>query len=73
MTFSATGPVTNLAARIAGAATSGDILVGPETAKRIKDEIKVYGERMTKFKNVANRVRISSLVETSDLGGGEDA
>jgi len=35
MTFTATGPTTNLAARIAKAAMDGDILVGPETALRI--------------------------------------
>jgi class 3 adenylate cyclase len=66
MTFSATGPVTNLAARIAAAAKNGDVLVGPETAERIKGEIKVYGERLMKFKNVSRRVRVFSLVRNSD-------
>ena len=42
MTFTATGPVTNLAARIASAAKHGDILVGPETASRVGEDIKLF-------------------------------
>jgi class 3 adenylate cyclase len=34
-TFTASGPMTNLAARLGAAAASGTILVGPETAQRI--------------------------------------
>jgi DNA-binding response OmpR family regulator len=34
-TYTASGPVTNLAARLGAAAAPGTILVGPETAKRI--------------------------------------
>jgi class 3 adenylate cyclase len=34
-TFTASGPVTNLAARLSAAAAPGTILVGPETAQRI--------------------------------------
>jgi DNA-binding response OmpR family regulator len=34
-TFTASGPVTNLAARLGAAAAPGTILVGPETAQRI--------------------------------------
>jgi class 3 adenylate cyclase len=66
MTFSATGPVTNLASRIAAAAKNGDILVGPDTAERVKGEIKVYDGRVMKFKNVTKRVRIFSLLGKSD-------
>ncbi len=65
MTFSATGPVTNLAARIAAAAKNGDVLVGPDTAERVKGEIKVYDGRVMKFKNVTNRIRVFSLVGKS--------
>jgi len=72
MTFTATGPVTNLAARIASAASRGDILVGPEMAKRVKGEIKLYGGRAMKFKNVANRVRVFSLVGMSHPDGEGD-
>jgi len=34
-TFTASGPVTNLAARLGAAAAPGTILVGPKTAERI--------------------------------------
>jgi DNA-binding response OmpR family regulator len=34
-TFTASGPVTNLAARLAGTAGAGQILVGPETVRRL--------------------------------------
>jgi class 3 adenylate cyclase len=62
MTFTASGPVTNLAARIASAATGGDILIGPETARRIKDEIRFFDRCLMKFKNVKGEVRVYSLI-----------
>ncbi|NIR16028.1 MAG: adenylate/guanylate cyclase domain-containing protein [Desulfobacterales bacterium] len=62
MTFTATGPVTNLAARIAAAATEGDILVGPETAKRIKKEIPMHDRGPKSFKNVKGKVTVYSLI-----------
>jgi class 3 adenylate cyclase len=61
MTFTATGPVTNLAARIASAAKDGDILVGPETAIRIRDEIHLYDRGLKRFKNVKKKVQVFSL------------
>jgi adenylate cyclase len=36
-TFTASGPVTNLAARLAGIAAPGQILAGPETVRRLGD------------------------------------
>jgi class 3 adenylate cyclase len=62
MTFTATGPVTNLAARIAAAATEGDILAGPETAARIQKEIPLYDQGPMEFKNVKEKVQVFSLV-----------
>ena len=62
MTFTASGSVTNLAARIASSATNGDILVGPETARRIKEKIALYDRGLSRFKNVKEDVRIFSLV-----------
>jgi class 3 adenylate cyclase len=62
MTFTATGPVTNLAARIASAATDGDILAGPETAARIEKEIPLYDRGFMDFKNVKGEVRVFSLL-----------
>ena len=62
MTFTASGPVTNLAARIASSAAGGDILVGPETAARIKDEMILFDRGPMHFKNVKEEVRVYSLI-----------
>lgn len=61
-TFTATGPVTNLAARIAGQATEGEILVGPTTAERIKGYfvLEDVGERT--LKNVSEPVRLYRVI-----------
>jgi class 3 adenylate cyclase/HAMP domain-containing protein len=52
-TFTATGPTTNIAARFAGAAEGGDIVVGQVTADRIASlfVLESLGERT--FKNVS--------------------
>ena len=52
-TFTATGPTTNLAARFAGTAEGGDIVVGAVTAERIASlfVLESLGERT--FKNVS--------------------
>ena len=62
MTFKATGPVSNLAARIASAATNGDILVGPETAKRIAKEIHFHDRVERRFENLKGKYPVFSLV-----------
>lgn len=62
MTFTASGPVTNLAARIAASATDGDILVGPETARRIKGKITMHDRGPKTFKNVKGKVTVYSLI-----------
>ena len=36
-TFTALGPVTNLTARLVDTAVAGQIVVGPETARRLGD------------------------------------
>ncbi len=64
MTFTASGPVTNLAARIASAAADGDILVGPETAQRIREEITLFDRGFMRFKNVTEGVRVYSLIRS---------
>ncbi len=65
MTFTASGPVTNLAARIASEAAGGDILVGPETAERIRDEIDLFDRGLMHFKNVKEEVRVYSLLRSA--------
>jgi class 3 adenylate cyclase len=51
-TFTASGPVTNLAARLAAAAAPGTIFVGPETAKRIAASFILYPLGSQAFKNL---------------------
>jgi class 3 adenylate cyclase len=61
-TFTASGQPTNLASRIASAAMDGDILVGPETARRIKDTLTLFDRGRMSFKNVQQTVQVFSLV-----------
>lgn len=71
MTFTATGPVTNLAARIASAAKHGDILVGPETASRVGEDIKLFPRGLMNFKNVSEPVQVFSLVRDREMEDGK--
>ncbi|MBW1774137.1 MAG: guanylate cyclase [Deltaproteobacteria bacterium] len=61
-TFTATGPVTNIAARIGAAAIKGDILVGPKTAGFIKDDLPLHDRGPMEFKNVKEKIRVFSLL-----------
>jgi class 3 adenylate cyclase len=65
MTYTASGPVTNLAARIANAAENGEILIGPETAKRLNGSARLKDLGEKRFKNVAAPIRVYSLVPNS--------
>jgi DNA-binding response OmpR family regulator len=55
-TFTASGPVTNLAARLADAAIPGTILVGPETARRTGGEFTLEQIDIGELKNLAEKV-----------------
>jgi len=61
-TFTATGPTTNIAARFAGAAEGGDIVVGQVTADRIAGlfVLESLGERS--FKNVSQPLPIYRVI-----------
>jgi class 3 adenylate cyclase len=61
-TFTASGPVTNLAARIAATARDGEILIGPETATRIKNGTMLFDRGLMTFKNITGSVHVYSLV-----------
>lgn len=65
MTYTASGPVTNLAARIASAAENGQILIGPETARRLNGRVSLETLGEKRFKNVNHPVRIYRLVTDS--------
>ncbi len=61
-TFTATGPTTNIAARFAGAAEGGDIVVGQVTADRIAGlfVLEALGEKS--FKNVSQPLAIYRVI-----------
>jgi class 3 adenylate cyclase len=61
-TFTASGPTTNLAARIAGLTRGGEVKVGPETAARIRDHYVLEDAGEHRLKNVAQPVRVYRLV-----------
>ncbi|RMF91751.1 MAG: adenylate/guanylate cyclase domain-containing response regulator [Nitrospinota bacterium] len=57
-TFTASGPVTNLAARLAGAAEAGQILAGPETVRRLGDRYRLELLGRERLKNMGDPVEI---------------
>jgi class 3 adenylate cyclase len=57
-TFTATGPVTNLAARLGDRAIKGQILLSPETARRVRDRIRLRSLGLISLKNVARPVEV---------------
>jgi len=61
-TFTATGSTTNVAARFAGSAEAGEIVVGPATADRIRAHfvLQSLGERT--FKNVSQPLRVYRVI-----------
>jgi class 3 adenylate cyclase/HAMP domain-containing protein len=61
-TFTATGPVTNVAARIAGQAEAREILVSAATADRIKSVFVLESVGARTLKNVAEPVALFRLV-----------
>jgi class 3 adenylate cyclase/HAMP domain-containing protein len=61
-TFTASGPTTNLAARIAGLTRGGEVKIGPETAVRIQDRYVLEDVGEHELKNVAQPVRVYRLV-----------
>jgi class 3 adenylate cyclase len=61
-TFTATGPTTNLAARVAGLTKGGEVKVGLETAERIKGHYVLEDTGEHQLKNVALPLRVFRLV-----------
>lgn len=61
-TFTATGPTTNLAARFAGGAADGEIVVGALTAERIRSHFVLESLGEKTFKNVANPIRVFRVI-----------
>src|SRR5262249_5141110 len=61
-TFTANGPVTNLAARLAGIAEAGQVLVGPETVRRLGPRYRWKRLGRERLKNIAETVEISCVL-----------
>ncbi len=61
-TFTADGPVTNIAARLADIAEAGQILVGPETAGRLADRYLLQNLGPKRLKNIANPMEVHSIL-----------
>lgn len=57
-TFTASGPVTNLAARLGNRAAGGQILLAPETAVRVHDRFCVRNLGLVPLKNLSSPVQI---------------
>jgi class 3 adenylate cyclase len=61
-TFTATGPVTNQAARFAGFAQGGEVIVGPLTAERIRVSVVLEALGPKSFKNVSEPIPVFRLI-----------
>ncbi|PYN91313.1 MAG: guanylate cyclase, partial [Candidatus Rokuibacteriota bacterium] len=61
-TFTATGPTTNVAARLAASAEGGDIVVGPVTAERIKSRFVLESLGEKTFKNVSQPLVVYRVI-----------
>ena len=64
-TFTARGAMTNLAARLASLAQPGQILIGPETVRRLGSRYPVRGLGCERLKNLAEPVDIACLLSPS--------
>jgi class 3 adenylate cyclase len=61
-TYTASGPVTNLAARITALAEGGTLPIGPETARRVAGlfTMREFGPRQ--LKNIAKAVTLFQIL-----------
>jgi len=57
-TFTASGPVTNLAARLGSRATGGQVLLAPETARRLHDRFLLRSLGLVPLKNLSSPVEV---------------
>jgi class 3 adenylate cyclase/HAMP domain-containing protein len=61
-TFTATGATTNVAARFAGLAQGGEIVVGPATAGRIRGDFVLESLGEKTFKNVSQPIHVYRVI-----------
>jgi DNA-binding response OmpR family regulator len=61
-TFTASGPVTNVAARLAGLAQPGEVLAGPHTVQRLSERYRVELLRNERLKNMGGAIEVFRIV-----------
>ena len=66
MTFTATGTVTNIAARLSDHAKSGDIVIGEETKRMVDGIWPVYDLSPVSLKGIKDKVPVFSLLRQPD-------
>jgi len=66
MTFTATGTVTNIAARLSDHAKSGDIIIGSETKRMVDGIWPVYDLGPVSLKGIKDKVLVFSLLRQPD-------
>lgn len=62
-TFTVSGPVTNLAARLAATAGAGQLVVGAETVRRLGDRYGVERLGCDRLKNLGKAVEMYRLAD----------
>jgi class 3 adenylate cyclase len=62
MTYTASGPVTNVAARLAAHAKGGEILIGEETKRMIEGLWPIYDRGNAQLKGLEQPIKIYSLI-----------
>ena len=67
MTYTASGPVTNLAARLADYAEGGDILIGEETRQLIEGAWAIFDRGEVRLKGIDNPMKLYSLIDEALL------
>jgi class 3 adenylate cyclase len=65
-TFTASGPVTNVAARIGAFAKNGETLIGEETARRIDKDFLLESVGKHNLKNVKEPIEIFQVLDTTE-------
>jgi len=61
-TYTATGPISNLASRLCSATEEGSILIDEETAKRVNKDIEIRKLGKRQFKNIGTFVSVFMAV-----------
>jgi DNA-binding response OmpR family regulator len=65
-TYTASGPVTNIAARLATLGEDGAVLVGPETAQRIAGRFRMHELGQRQLKNISEEMTVYRILGAVD-------